>query len=89
MNINKENTMQLTEDRYRWHDLRKNPNDLPTTEYITIEVFLKSKIYDTAIYDSVYGFRPWYAGYFEEVTPEWLESDCVLGWREVEPLPDM
>lgn len=56
---------------------------LPKEDYDTVLVFLESKIYDIAIWHSEYGFRPWYAGYFEEATPEWESK--VLAWM---PLPE-
>lgn len=56
---------------------------LPKEDYDTVLVFLESNIYDIAIWHSEYGFRPWYAGYFEEATPEWESK--VLAWQ---PLPE-
>ena len=56
---------------------------LPKEDYDTVLVFLESNIYDIAIWHSEYGFRPWYAGYFEEAAPEWESK--VLAWQ---PLPE-
>ena len=56
---------------------------LPKEDYDTVLVFLESDIYDIAIWRSEYGFRPWYAAYFEEATPEWESK--VLAWQ---PLPE-
>lgn len=56
---------------------------LPKNNYDTVLVFLDSKIYDIAIWHSEYGFRPWYAGFFNESPPEW--DACVTAWQ---PLPE-
>lgn len=56
---------------------------LPENDYDTILVFLDSKIYDIAIWHSEYGFRPWYAAYFESSPPEWEGN--VVAWQ---PLPE-
>ena len=56
---------------------------LPEEKYDTVLVFLESNIYDIAIWTSEHGFRPWYAAYFEEATPEWESK--VLTWM---PLPE-
>ena len=54
---------------------------LPEEEYDTVLVFLESNIYDIAIWTSKHGFRPWYAAYFEEATPEWESK--VLAWMSL------
>ena len=56
---------------------------LPKGEYETVLVWLdKSRIYDIAVYCTEYGFRPWYAEYFADITPEWENE--VTAWM---PLP--
>lgn len=70
-------------EKYKWHDLRKNPNDLPT-EYATVEVVVSTvMIYDIAIYRKDYGFRPWYAEVFQDCPEEWKHE--VMAWRYVGP----
>ena len=56
---------------------------LPEHEYDAVLVFLRSDIYDVAIWTSEHGFRPWYSAYFEEATPEWEKP--VIAWM---PLPE-
>lgn len=74
----------MKKEKYRWHDLRKNPDDLPETEYETVEVWLKGECVDIAVYCKAYGFRPWYAAYFEDCTPEWETESPVIAWRYIE-----
>lgn len=69
-------------DKYKWHDLLKDPADLPS-EYATVEVVLSTvEVYDIAIYCKDYGFRPWYEAYFQECPEEWDYK--VMAWRDVE-----
>ena len=64
----------------KWISVVEN---LPRGEYETVLVWLdKSRIYDIAVYCTEYGFRPWYAEYFADITPEWENE--VTAWM---PLP--
>lgn len=56
---------------------------LPEEDYDTVLVWLDTKIYDIAIWNHEYGFRPWYAAHFMEATPEWKGK--VVAWQ---PLPE-
>lgn len=68
-------------------DLTANVNKsgwIPVTERLpgnfeTVLVWIGgSKIYDVAFYDMEHGFRPWYAGYYEDCPEEW---ECpVSAW---------
>lgn len=69
-------------DKYRWHDLRKNPDDLPKKEYETCEVCLEDKTIDIAICHLGF-FEPWYAAYFFDCPSNWYTK--VIAWREIEP----
>ena len=79
-----------SEDFKKWIDSQPKvgewipvSEELPEEEYDTVLVFLESNIYDIAIWDSEYGFRPWYEGYFGKSTPDWKSE--VLAWM---PLPE-
>ena len=64
----------------KWISVVEN---LPKGEYETVLVWLsESQIYDIAVYCKEYGFRPWYAEYFADITPEWENE--VTAWM---PLP--
>lgn len=79
-------TLEMYLDKYRWHDLRKNPDDLPTKEYEVVEVWTKNRIVDICIFNKAYGFRPWYST-DEVYVPEDMynpETD-IIAWREIEP----
>ena len=60
-------------ERYRWHDLIKNPNDLPPNE---TEVIAYDGEYNLAIYDHEY--KHWYD------SREYMELRFVKAWREIE-----
>lgn len=70
--------------KYAWHDLRKNPDDLPC--------FLKNVlIVSTNFYEPIVAYRTRDKGFvaygvpIESVTSyEWTNLD-VIAWREIEP----
>lgn len=73
------------QEQYRWHDLRKNTDDLPEIEYATVEVWTSNKIVDICIWNKEYGFRPWYA--VDEVyIPDDMYNPLtdIIKWREIE-----
>ena len=80
-NICDEISSRITE-RYRWHDLRQYPNDLPESCYEICEVWLEGKIVDIAIWRNG-AFVPWYSAYFEDCPPEWKKP--VVAWKYIEP----
>ena len=69
-------------DEYKWHDLRRYPDDLPESDYETCEVWLEGKIIDIAIWHKGV-FVPWYAEYFQDCPPEWKKP--VVAWKYIEP----
>lgn len=75
-------------ERYKWHDLRQKPDDLPEKDYEAVEVWLKGNCIDIAIYCKTYGFRAWYAAHFEDCTPEWETENPVIAWRYIEVFED-
>lgn len=60
------------DDKYRWHDLRKNPNDLPSIE-TKVEVCCKYKNRDYKIYTH---------GFYEDGTV--LEEDSKWIWYDID-----
>lgn len=67
-------------DKYRWHDLRKYPNDLPATEgHFNVCVWLKPNdawgIEESYIYDTQYFCERF------QTTP----MSEVIAWKEIEP----
>ncbi len=84
---------------YRWHDLRKNPDDLPTDEDVMYECVLENHIYDAsypAFYFDTYRKSFGYQnnvysianGADDFVTLEELEYERVIAWREIEPFEE-
>lgn len=68
--------------RCRWHDLRKNPNDLPNSDR-NVEIcfeFSKSKCYHTAYYD--YEYMEWVMP-MDTSPNETFEN--VIAWCEINP----
>lgn len=72
-------------ERYRWHDLRKDPNDLPEdndgTHRIDYEIVDESGNHDMCEYFGTAG------GQYPEGSWE-LNAYCdrqVIAWREIEP----
>ena len=72
-------------DKYRWHDLRKNPNDLPEPwEYVLIYTY-KDETYVAQI-DSV--LHTW-AKRDDELDYCEVGSSLVKAWREIEPFEEV
>lgn len=68
-------------EKYRWHDIRKDPNDLPNDNR-NVEIcfeFSKSKCYHTAYYD--YEYMEWVMP-MDTSPNETFEN--VIAWREIE-----
>lgn len=76
--------MVCNADKYRWHDLRKNPEDLPDDErkvYLAVDM----KTYITYIIGE-YSLSP----VKDDSVRDWFSSDgfylkAVIAWREIEP----
>ena len=90
-------------EKYRWHDLRKDPKDLPTTwEYERFyECVHENHIYDgyypSYQYDEELGFGMLINQYnastlgfegCEFYTIEELEYEKIIAWREIEPFEE-
>lgn len=72
-------------EKYRWHDLRKNPDDLPPEE-----LFFKSLL---CVNDQGYYLTDCDLHYSEDAG--WFESESdgvyitnVIAWREIEPFEE-
>lgn len=68
-------------ERYRWHDLRKNPDDLPAGEgYFDVCVLIKQNdawgIEERYLYDTQY--------FCEQFQTKPTSISEVIAWREVE-----
>lgn len=87
-------------DKYRWHDLRKDPTDLPTTwdDDRFYDCVLENHTYDGFYahfeYVEDYGFGEYSStfdsgtlGFVERVfsTMEDLGYEKVIAWKEIEP----
>jgi len=76
------------QEKYKWHDLRKNPEDLPEIPHWTnyseaVEVVVSGGIYDTAVYGKR-GFLGGLEGEFSWFT----ESEPIIAWRYIEPFEE-
>ena len=81
-------------DKYRWHDLRKNPDDLPVkAEYVEVitdehDDTPLSIQYDDAIMQ--FGERRISLGYVDSVFIEWdaERRGEIIAWRYIEPFKE-
>ena len=81
-------------DKYRWHDLRKNPDDLPVkAEYVEVITDEHDDIplsiqYDDAIMQ--FGERRISLGYVDSVFIEWdaERRGKIIAWRYIEPFKE-
>lgn len=94
--------MDLERAKYGWHDLRKDPNDLPKPldNSIMYDCVLENHIYD-ASYPSFYfdddtkQFGEWNSGYAianganEFITVDELGYEKVIAWKEIEPFEEL
>lgn len=68
---------EKTSDKYRWHDLRKNPEDLPKeeirVEMIVLAVNEKRNVFGMRLHDNIWAINGF------------VTSLDVIAWREIEP----
>lgn len=71
-------------DKYRWHDLREYPEDLPMGkgEYLCAWV-IPADIYMTR-YD-IFHFNCNAFTWYNDETDEYIECDVVVAWKYIEP----
>ena len=77
------------QDKYYWHDLKKNPDDLPDkcdrTTYLIFGEYEKGKDY---FLSKFYGYGEECQGYRECPQGVWEAHSSgidVIAWREIEP----
>ena len=74
----------MKHEKYRWHDLRKNPNDLPSNDR-NVYLALDMKEYVTYICGD-YSENP----IKDDMQRDWFSQDGylmknVIAWKEIEP----
>lgn len=68
----------MEKEKYSWHDLRKNPEDLPKVEKQYL-VAWQDGTYDFLWFAYVDGYGyDWQVAYFPDVS-------SIIGWKEIEP----
>ena len=89
--LHPDTTIEALADKYRWHDLRKNPEDLPECGKDVL-CYIKSNIIgffngylvcDLCGIDAVID-EPMWEDYYGEVS----FSFNVIAWREIEPFEE-
>ena len=89
-------------DKYRWHDLRENPDDLPVLnigyEYVEVITAGDNNLPFPMQYDhAVMKYGEWNAlydasslGYLDSEFKEWNTEyfEEIIAWRYIEPLED-
>ena len=83
-------------ERYKWHNLRKNPNDLPEEndkEYLCIK---KDFQYDFFEFNTEYNCFGYIASMIHEEldscpTESWFEGtdEEIIAWKYIEPFEDV
>lgn len=70
-------------EKYRWHDLRKDPDDLPEEEGVLVLCVFDNFTCENGTFERVYLTGANYAG---ELVPTVRNDGCVpVAWREIEP----
>lgn len=76
-------TLMKKEIEYKWHDLRKDPKDLPDKSgmyLVCIEYPTEEKEVGVGYYKNMYGYEGWIA-----LIPNDGE---VIAWKEIEPFEE-
>lgn len=93
--IEAKRTLVSYHDKNRWHDLRKDPDDLPTKDgyYLcTFEDSIKPEVW--CYFDDAKSFGEWRTDYHYELDscpietyfePFDEEENSVIAWRHIEP----
>lgn len=72
------------EEKYKWHDLRKNPDDLPKNGYYDTASYWHERYQNVrAFYDADKG--KWMYHPDNNTGKDWVEGLNTIAWREIEP----
>lgn len=80
--LEKQAITEITNDKYRWHDLRKNPNDLPKIDDMVLVCFEWKGKFSGDIYTD------YVTSYHNGILFDGFQIDGlykVIAWREIEP----
>ena len=72
-------------DKYRWHDLKENPDDLPKanrwgeSNYVLVKALIKV---------GCYACNDMRKAYYNHTQKKWSIDGNVLAWRYIEPFKD-
>lgn len=72
-------------DKYRWHDLKENPDDLPEanrwgeSNYVLVKALIKV---------GCYACNDMRKAYYNHTQKKWSIDGNVLAWRYIEPFKD-
>lgn len=77
-------------ERYRWHDLRKNPNDLPNGDWDKkILCVVRSPIRFYERYHICHYVRGEFIGFYEHKKVDSGIFQTVTAWRYIEPFEEV
>lgn len=83
--LEKQSITEKASDKYRWHDLRKNPNDLPIKDglyAVAVKYFAEEKSeIGFGQFENMYG----YGSGWSAIMPS---CGTVIAWREIEPFEE-
>lgn len=87
--LNKQAIREKTIDKYRWHDLRENPNELPCGgEYLCLAQSRNPYCEDKKeIIEYVYDVIEFHRGKFMKGESKYFISN-IIAWREIEPFEE-
>lgn len=80
----------INADRYRWHDLRKNPDDLPKSEWEQVVVCVRTEYdegeaeitYDFAHYRKLASGQPYWDTFCDA---NYFAKEKVIAWKYFSP----
>lgn len=72
-------------EKYRWHDLRKNPDDLPLVGYTVLAWFDDGNAYTCVRYNDCWAYSEYDC--LREVNEE--NDKNIIAWREIDPFNEV